>query len=59
MKGYRTLTLNLSGGAIAALEATDMTTVITPEMMGWFALFMAIANTVLRFFTDTKVAESK
>ena len=59
MKGYKTLIFNLSAGLVAGAEATDMTALLTAQQMGWFALFITIANTILRFYTNTKVMESK
>jgi len=59
MKGYKTLLFNLSAGLVAGAEATDMTALLTAPQMGWYALFITIVNTILRFYTDTKAMESK
>ncbi len=60
IKGYKTIILNVLGSILPVLEATDMTALITdPKMWTWYVLGMAIANAVMRAFTDTPILKSK
>lgn len=62
MKGYRTLIINISTGLAAALTgvlAYSGQLGLEPETTAWVGVSatvaLAVVNTVLRFFTDTKV----
>lgn len=55
MKGYRTLSLNLSAAVLGVLIATDWTDLAGPTSAGVIVGGLGVANTVLRFFTDGPV----
>ncbi|MER2606370.1 MAG: hypothetical protein ABTQ29_11095 [Siculibacillus sp.] len=55
MKGYRTLTLNLSAALLGALMSTDWGAVADTRTAGMIVGGLGLANTVLRFFTDGPV----
>ncbi|WP_333822843.1 hypothetical protein [Pinisolibacter sp.] len=59
MKGYRTLALNLAAAALGVLIATDWTSLASPATAGLVVTGLGVANTVLRFFTDTPVGKAE
>lgn len=59
MKGYRTLILNAIGSILPALQALDVTQVLNPQGAALYALGLALANGILRLYTNTPVGQAK
>ena len=59
MKGYRTLVLNLAAAVLGVLIATDWMSLVGVSTAGLVVTGLGIANTVLRFFTNTPVGKAE
>lgn len=55
MKGYRTVVLNVIAAALGVLMTTDWIAIADPKTAGLIVGGLGVANTVLRFFTNSPI----
>lgn len=55
MKGWKTVLFNLGAAILPVLSTAGSDLGLGPKALGLYALGMAVANLILRYFTTTPV----
>lgn len=55
MQGYKTVIFNILAVILPALEAVDLTHILTPQQLAAYGAIVGLINIILRSFTTTPI----
>lgn len=59
VKGWRTIAVNAIAAILPILEMSEMTQILPPDAIPWYALAVALINMWLRSITTTPIGAAR